>query len=61
MDVVVKMTDGKCLLKQLNWIRDDELQLVSINNRYEPMTLMRSDVECIERVAGSVGQDSLIF
>lgn len=61
MDVVVKLTDGKCLLKQLNWIRDDELQLVSINNRYEPMTLMRSDVECIERVAGSVGQDSLIF
>lgn len=60
-DVVVKMTDGRCLLKQLNWIRGDEVQLVSISNGYEPMTISSEEIECIERVAGSVGPDSMVF
>lgn len=60
-DVVVKLHDGNCVLKQLNWIRGDELQLLSINNGYEPMTISRKEVDCIERVAGSVGADSMIF
>ncbi|MBD9530435.1 S24 family peptidase [Comamonas sp. CMM01] len=60
-DVVVKLTNGKCLLKQLNWMRDDEVQLLSINNGYAPMTIPRSEIETIARVAGSVGPDSLEF
>lgn len=60
-DVVVKLSDGNCVLKQLNWIRGDELQLLSINNGYAPMTISRREVECVERVAGSVGGDSMIF
>lgn len=60
-DVVVKLHDGNCLLKQLNWIREDEVQFVSINNGYEPMTIGREEIECIERVAGSVGPDSMVF
>ncbi len=60
-DVVVKLTCGKCLLKQLNWTRGDEVQLLSINNGYAPMTIMREEVECIDRVAGSVGADSMVF
>lgn len=60
-DVVVKLFDGKCLLKQLNWIRDDEAQLLSINNDYAPMTIELSKIECISRVAGSVGPDSMVF
>lgn len=60
-DVVVKLTNGKCLLKQLNWMRNDEVQLLSINNGYAPMTISRDEVECICRVAGSVGPDSMVF
>lgn len=60
-DVVVRLLDGNCLLKQLNWIRGDEVQLVSINNGYEPMTILKEEIECIERVAGSVGPDSMVF
>lgn len=60
-DVVVKLTNGKCLLKQLNWMRDDEVQLLSINNGYAPMTIPRSEIETIARVAGSVGPDSMVF
>lgn len=60
-DVVVKLFNGKCLLKQLNWIRADEVQLLSINNGYAPMTIPLEEVECICRVAGSVGPDSMVF
>ncbi|MDH1429116.1 hypothetical protein N5J23_04850 [Comamonas aquatica] len=60
-DVVVRLTNGKCLLKQLNWVRGGEIQLLSINNDYGPMTFNKDEVECIARVAGSVGPDSLIF
>lgn len=60
-DVVVKLIDGKCLLKQFNWARGDEVQLLSINNGYTPMTIMCSEIECIDRVAGSVGADSMVF
>jgi phage repressor protein C with HTH and peptisase S24 domain len=60
-DVVVKLTNGKCLLKQLNWVRGDEVQLLSINNGYAPMTIPRDEIESICRVAGSVGPDSMVF
>ena len=60
-DVVVKLIDGKCLLKQLNWTRGDEMQFVSINNGYEPMTISKEDIECVDRVAGCVGPDAMIF
>jgi len=35
-DVVVRLHNGKCLLKELHWIRGDEIQLLSINNGYAP-------------------------
>ena len=60
-DVVVKLHNGKCLLKEFNWIRGDEIQLLSINNGYAPMTISKEDVECICRVAGSVGPDAMVF
>lgn len=59
-DVVVKLTNGKKLLKQLNWLRNGEVQLLSINNHYGPMTLSLSEVESIQRVAGSVPSDAFI-
>lgn len=57
-DVVVTLRDGKKLLKQFNWLRDGELQLLSINNGYAPMTIDRYDIESIHRVAGSVPPDA---
>lgn len=59
-DVVVALKDGRKLLKQLNWQRDGELQLLSINNHFGPLTLPQSDVLYIHRVAGSVGRDAFI-
>lgn len=59
-DVVVKLADGHKLLKQLNWIRDDEIQLLSINNGYAPMTISKDEIESIHRVAGSVPPDAFI-
>lgn len=57
-DVVVRMKDGRKLLKQLNWNRDGEVQLLSINNGFAPMTIQMSDVESIHRVAGGVPPDA---
>lgn len=57
-DVVVILTGGKKLLKQLNWIRCGEIQLLSINNGYAPMTIDLFEVEKIHRVAGSVSPDA---
>ena len=54
------MKDGRKLLKQLNRIHDDEIQLVSINDGYEPATIQRDEIEDIHRVGGGVPPDALI-
>ncbi|KAF1019654.1 MAG: HTH-type transcriptional regulator PrtR [Paracidovorax wautersii] len=63
-DVVVSLKNGKKLLKQLNWVNGGslggEVQLLSINNGYAPMTIDRSDIESIQRVAGSVPPDAFM-
>lgn len=57
-DVVVKLKDGRKLLKLLNWVRGDEIQLLSINDGYAPTTLSVDEIESIHRVAGGVPQDA---
>lgn len=57
-DVVVKLKDGQKLLKQLNWIKSGEVQLLSINNGYAPMTIDLQDIDSIHRVGGSVPPDA---
>lgn len=59
-DVVVAMIDGRKMLKQLNWIRDGEVQLLSINGDYAPETLSIVDVDFIHNVAGSVPRDAFV-
>lgn len=59
-DVVVRLHDGRKLLKMLNWQRSEELQLLSINDGYAPMTLDVADVLSIHRVGGSVPADAFI-
>lgn len=53
-DVVVSLVDGRKLLKELNWIRDGEVQLLSVNNHFGPLTIPLSDVNFIQLVAGRV-------
>lgn len=59
-DVVVLLHNGKKLLKQLGWDRVDAIQLTSINNGYAPMTIERSEISKIHRVAGSVPHDAFL-
>lgn len=57
-DVMVKLLDGRKMLKHLNWVRDNEIQLVSVNDGYAPMTVSMDEVESIQRVAGGVPSDA---
>ncbi|MGV3679690.1 MAG: S24 family peptidase [Acidovorax sp.] len=57
-DVMVKLKDGQKLLKLLNRMRPDEIELVSINGEYKPMTVPMEDIESIQRVAGGVPSDA---
>lgn len=57
-DVVVRLHDGRKLLKLLNWRRADEIQLMSINDGYGPMTLEVQIVDTVHRVAGGVPSDA---
>lgn len=53
-DVVVSLKDGRKLLKQLNWLRDGEVQLLSINDTFSPLTIQLTDVETMHLVEGRV-------
>jgi SOS-response transcriptional repressor LexA len=59
-DVVVACHDGRKMLKQLNWMRDGEIQLLSVNGDYAPLTILMSDVLAIHNVAGSVPRDAFV-
>ena len=58
-DVVVCFLNGKKMLKQLNWSRDGEVQLLSINNGYAPLTIPISEIESIQLVAGRARRSAL--
>lgn len=59
-DVVVQLVDGRKLLKELNWIRGDDVQLLSINGSYEPMTVSKADILSMQSVAGGVPRHAFI-
>ena len=59
-DVVVICANGRELLKQLNWRRDGEVQLLSVNNGYAPVTLQCSEITAIALVAGRVRRSGLM-
>lgn len=59
-DVVVLCVNGRKLLKELNWKRDGEVQLLSINNGYDPLTLSLSEIMSIQLVAGRARRSALI-
>ena len=57
-DVVVSLKDGRKLLKELNWVRDGEVQLLSSNNHFGPMTIPLEDVLYIQLVSGRARRSS---
>lgn len=58
-DVVVICANGQKMLKQLNWRRGDEVQFLSINNGYGPMTLKKTEITRIQLVAGRARSSAL--
>lgn len=58
-DVVVRLKDGRKLLKTLSWVRGDTIQLLSVNDGFPPITLTCEEIEGIHRVAGMVPADAL--
>lgn len=59
-DVVVILHDGRKMLKVLNWMREDEIQLLSINDGFAPMTLPVGDVRAIHYAAGRAPRSALV-
>lgn len=59
-DVVVICANGQKMLKQLNWRRDGEVQLLSVNNGYAPVTLQCTEITAIALVAGRVRRSGLM-
>lgn len=51
-DVLVTLLDGHKLLKQLNWIRNGDIQLLELTGGYAPTTLQLSEVSKIELIGG---------
>ncbi|WP_170067362.1 S24 family peptidase [Malikia spinosa] len=58
-DVVVALHDGRKLLKELNWARDGEVQLLSINNHFGPLTIPLAEILRIQLVAGRVRRGAI--
>lgn len=58
-DVVVICGDGRKMLKQLNWRRDDSVQFLSINNGYGPLTLKKKEVSSMQLVGGRARSSAL--
>jgi phage repressor protein C with HTH and peptisase S24 domain len=59
-DVVAILHDGRKMLKVLGWIRGDEIQLLSINNGYAPITLHASEIQALHVVAGTAHRSSCV-
>lgn len=59
-DVIVQLTDGRKLIKQLNWVRDGDVQLLSVNDDFKPLTMPLADILSIHSVAGGLRRNAFI-
>ncbi|WP_316150086.1 S24 family peptidase [Cupriavidus sp. BIC8F] len=60
-DVVVKFLDGSAVVKELLWVRDDEVCLGSINNGIPPITRTIDTILSIHRVAAIIPRGSPLY
>lgn len=58
-DVIVALKDGRKMIKRLNWIRDGEAQLVSINDGYQPLTISLEEIEFMHYAPGRATRSCL--
>lgn len=56
-EVCVKTTDGRVMVKVLDWRRHGMTQLSSVNEDHKPITLKDQQIEFVYRVVGSVQAD----
>ena len=54
-----RFTVRLALFKQLNWRREDEVQLLSVNANHPPLTLQVSEIASIQLVSGRVRRNAL--
>jgi phage repressor protein C with HTH and peptisase S24 domain len=60
-DVVVKLKDGRAVVKEWLWVRGDEICLGSVNDGFPPMTIPLAEVESIHKVAAILPWDTTVF
>lgn len=60
-DVVVRLRDGRALVKEMLWVRDDEVSLGSVNNGIPSITMPLNEIESIHRVAAIVPRGSALL
>ncbi|MDR2173644.1 MAG: hypothetical protein LBE32_05515 [Burkholderiales bacterium] len=60
-DVIVGLKDGRSMVKRLQWIRDGDISLGSINNAVPPITHSMEEVKYIHRVAAFLPRGSSLF
>lgn len=58
-DVVVVCSNGRKMLKMLNWRRGDEIQLMSVNSDHRPLTVALSEIQSMQLVGGRAAQRML--
>lgn len=59
-DVVAIFEDGRKMLKVFGWQRDGEIQLLSINNGFEPITVPSECIRSMHVVAGTAHRASIV-
>lgn len=57
-DVVVICNDGRKMVKELLYYREDEITLGSINSSFQPISLLKQDIKAIHFVAGIIPRGS---
>ena len=51
-EVLVKAKDGRVMVKELLYVRDDVVHLLSVNEAHGKLTIALADVDLIHQVAG---------
>lgn len=60
-DVLVTRCEGGWLIRELLWMRDDEIYLASVNHHCPPATLLSSEIGCVHRIAAIVPRGSTVL
>lgn len=60
-DVVVRLIDGRALVKELLFVTGDDVRLGSVNNDVAPITIPIEQIEYIHRVAAIVPRGSALL